>query len=277
MAVSENTGACETDFVKEHWTHVWNQSDFGKGAREQVERRTEFEIMAPILKSLPQGARILDGGCGLGAWTLGLSSMGYKVTGMDLSEKTILKLKEMFPGEQFEAGDLRATRFSDDEFDAYFSWGVFEHFEAGLGACLNEAHRIVKKNGHLFISVPFHNRRLWRRDHMPLGAVEPDYIQGRGYAKSMRFYQWRLTEQELRRELEMHGFTVQSVMPIHKEVGVHRMLVTDYGISANSMLHNVLLKLLSPVLPSSYIANMVMAVGVKKLKPGSMTGGQEGL
>ena len=264
IAVSDDGATSETDFVKEHWTKIWNDSNPEKGAREHVENRSEFRIMEPILKNLPKDAKILDGGCGLGAWTLGLASMGYNVVGLDLSEKTIKKLRELFPKGRFETGDLRATAFGDGEFDAYFAWGVFEHFETGLGPCLQEARRIVKKNGYLFVSVPFHNGRLWRRDHKPLGVVDSGYTGGKGYARPMRFYQWRLTEQELRRELEIHGFEVQSVTPLHKEVGVHRMLVTDYGIQADSVLHDVLKRLLSQLFSASYIANMIIAVGQKR-------------
>ncbi|MBA4388126.1 MAG: hypothetical protein C0404_09105 [Verrucomicrobia bacterium] len=264
IAIPDSDSSNEKDFVADYWTNVWNQSSLGKDVQERVEDRIEFRMMKPVLERLPRDARVLDGGCGPGAWTLALSAKGLSVTGMDLSEKTIGRLNELFPKEQFVAGDLRTTNFRDGEFSVYFAWGVFEHFEAGLGPCLREARRIIKKDGYLFASVPFHNRRLWRRDHLPLESVDAEYTPLKGYSKAMRFYQWRFNEQEFRRELELHGFDVQSVVPIHKEVGIHRMLVTDYGVSAGSRFHNILQKVLCPLLPAGYIANMVIAVGRKR-------------
>jgi len=264
ITVLDKAETSETDFVKDHWTEVWNKMSSGSGALEQIVNRSEFRIMEPFLKKLQSGARVLDGGCGLGAWTVGLSSMGYNVTGIDISEKTIHKLREMFPLERFETGDLRQTRFRDGEFDAYFAWGVFEHFEAGLAPCLKEAHRILKKDGYLFVSVPFHNGRLWKRDHMPTGSAAKSNPGESGAGKPLRFYQWRLTREELRRELEMQGFHVHSVTPIHRETGVHRMLVTDYGLAENSLVYKVLKKLISPVISAEYAANMIIAVGQNK-------------
>ena len=34
--------------------------------------------------------------------------------------------------EEFMVETIRKTGFADGYFDAYFSWGVFEHFENGL-------------------------------------------------------------------------------------------------------------------------------------------------
>jgi len=45
--------------------------------------------MQSYLEKLPVGCRMLDGGCGLGDWTLYLAEKGYQVTGIDLSRSTI--------------------------------------------------------------------------------------------------------------------------------------------------------------------------------------------
>ena len=149
--------------------------------------------MAPYLAQLPKGARILDGGCGLGDWTLCLARQGFSVAGLDLSRQTVAQLKSRFPEAEFVDGDIRRTVFSDNSFDAYFSWGVFEHFEAGLQDCVREAYRIVKPGGWLFITVPMDNLRL-----AMLAATNSSIPVPEG---RQRFYQWRLTRPELQREL----------------------------------------------------------------------------
>jgi SAM-dependent methyltransferase len=170
--------------------------------------------MRPFLDRLAPASRILDGGCGMGEWTAFLANRGFTLVGVDISEHTVRRLKEWFPHLEFVRADLRGTSFESQSFDAYFSWGTFEHFESGLGGCLAEAHRLIKPGGWLFVSVPFHNWRLILRDSRALERWDPEFDPRTGYRQPHRFYQWRLTKAELRRELELHGFHVQTVTPV---------------------------------------------------------------
>ncbi len=124
----------ETAFIEDFWSQKWDQHSLPSNLDERIEHHEEFKCMQPFLAKLPAGSRLLDGGCGLGEWTLYFAVQGYQVVGLDLSQATIQKLKEHFPDTDFIAGDIRQTGFAEVSLDAYFSWGVFEHFEAGLGA-----------------------------------------------------------------------------------------------------------------------------------------------
>lgn len=115
------------------------------------------------MRRLPPGAKLLDGGCGQGLWTVAYAQRGFDVTGMDLSRTTIATVQRIFPEQRFVVGDIRETGFPDNHFDLYFSWGTFEHFELGLGGPLREAYRVVKPGGYLVITVPFQNPRHLRR------------------------------------------------------------------------------------------------------------------
>ena len=86
------------------------QVDGPKGAIEKIPRKAEFKVMAPYLAKLPQGDRLLDGGCGLGDWTLYFSRNGHPTLGLDLSRATITRLKELFLGVEFAAGDIRLSK-----------------------------------------------------------------------------------------------------------------------------------------------------------------------
>src|SRR5262249_17010217 len=130
--------------------------------------------MKPYLDRLPKGSRLLDGGCGTGEWTLYFQQKGFDVCGLDISRTTVEKLKSYFPDSRFVVGDIRKTDFPDNTFDAYYSWGAFEHFEIGLGPCLDEAYRVLKPGGWLFISVPLHNGRLVRKERKPLSVWDED-------------------------------------------------------------------------------------------------------
>lgn len=255
----------ETAFVEEFWTHIWDKHNVNRDSViGEIERQEEFRLMNPYISNLPPKSRILDGGCGLGKWTLYWSKRGFEVVGLDISKATIEKLKERFPEHNFICGDIRYTGFDDESFDAYFSWGVFEHFEIGLGPCFKEANRILKKGGYLFVSVPFQNGRHLRRDKYELSKWDENFDREKGYVREMRFYQWRLTKPELQREFELNGFKILKVEAIAKEHGLYRAIKHDLGIEPGTKLHKKMMSLLYPFVPKDYVAHMIMGIGQKR-------------
>jgi SAM-dependent methyltransferase len=254
LATSDAHGD-ETAFVEDYWTRVWEREGGPKGAMERIPKKDEYRIMAPYLDSLAPGARILDGGCGLGDWVLALTKRGFSVVGMDISRQTVSQLQERFPETPFVAGDIRATAFADGEFDVYYSWGVFEHFEAGPQDCLKEAWRILKPGGLLFISVPLDNLRQ---------AVLGSLANASEAKANMRFYQYRFTRAELGREIGMAGFELADIHPIHKRQGVLRSLHHELGLRYEWFLTKALSALVAPVIPGWAIAHMTLAVARKR-------------
>jgi 2-polyprenyl-3-methyl-5-hydroxy-6-metoxy-1,4-benzoquinol methylase len=251
-----NDNITEIEFIEQYWSDIWKNEGGPKNKIEKIPNKPEYKIMKPYLNEIKSGIKMLDGGCGLGDWTAYFSNAGYDITGIDISTDVIMKLKKYFPYASFDVGDIRNTNFPNSNFDIYFSWGVFEHFEQGLRPCLDEAARLLKPNGLLFISVPADNLR-----HSVLGALRR-FIK-KPNKNGERFYQWRLTRTELSKELSLAGFSIETIQPIHKRQGILRSLHHEFKLPYEWFITKVLSILLTPFIPGILIAHMYIAVARK--------------
>jgi len=250
---------------EELWKDNWRSHKHIDRHRSVV-RSDEYSVLRPCLAGLRSGARILDAGCGLGQWTLYLSSRGYSVTGVDIVRDTVKTLQEKYGEQMFLCCDMRALPYEDNTFDAYISLGVIEHFEEGPSACLAEALRILKPGGLLFVSVPFHNARL--------KIFQRDNSRGTGGI----FYQYRFDVEDFRKVLGENGCNIKILQPIHQWHGFVRFLAAQLKFNVEGMgeislksTNSQLLRkswlapfyLLSKFVPRSLFSHMLIAVAEK--------------
>jgi 2-polyprenyl-3-methyl-5-hydroxy-6-metoxy-1,4-benzoquinol methylase len=101
-----------------------------------------FPLYLAIRKALPQGGRILDVGCGAGAFTSLLSMYGFETVGVDQDADVVAHARQvagMLGGnatfEQADAFDLSPFH---GRFDLAYSIGVVEHFDRGVTISLIE-------------------------------------------------------------------------------------------------------------------------------------------
>jgi len=133
------------------------------------------------ISSLSKEFLVLDAGCGTGKCSIPLAKLGFKVIGVDISEKAIevarQKADEAKLPITFKVGDLEALSFEDDTFDIVFCGGVFHHFPV-LNKVEEELHRVLKENGKLFayeanrsnpITFLFFTSAIVSRKLLPLG------------------------------------------------------------------------------------------------------------
>lgn len=255
VPVKANSPQAETEFVKNFWTKRWDQLSLQSGQVSKIFSTEEYKAIKDYFHLLPRQAKILDGGCGLDHWTQYFKSLGFRPTGLDISQKTIQRLKTFYPKDNYLSGDIRHTTFKNNTFDAYISWGTFEHFELGLKDCFQEAHRILKPKGLLFITIPFQNLRHILKGFFPQTPVK----------SNARFYQWRLTKQEIIQEMQLYQFKVIDIQVIHKAHGVRQFITHDLHVSPHSIFHKPLQILFYPILPKFFVSHMLMIIG-KKLK-----------
>jgi SAM-dependent methyltransferase len=109
-----------------------------------------------IQKYCSPGAKLLDVGCGPGWSDLYLSSLGYKVTGLD-NEPVLIELaqkqsEKLGGGVNFVVGDAFDLSKLDKRFDLSFSCGVLEHFDRSVTVELLKEQ--AKFSNYVLIQIP---------------------------------------------------------------------------------------------------------------------------
>nr|WP_138753018.1 class I SAM-dependent methyltransferase [Paenibacillus sinopodophylli] len=106
--------------------------------------------------NLPEGAQVLDIGCGMGRHALALASFGYAVTGIDLSPILLeeARMHDRAGVVRWEQGDMRELPFEAGCYDAtvnlFTSFGYFSIEEDNLNV-LRQIERVLRKDGSFLI------------------------------------------------------------------------------------------------------------------------------
>lgn len=216
------------------WDEVWQNSPSNL---EALAAQADPRLLRCCLEHLPPRARLLEGGCGSGTYLAAFSKAGCEVVGIDFAPNTVARLKQIFPSLDIRLGDIRALPFPDATFDAYYSGGVIEHFEDGLGPQIAEAWRVLKPGGLFLVTVPFLNvtRRLaaslfgprekidldGRQTYIEIIEGDPPGAVGHGHApQGYRFHEYVLARDCMRKALARAGFVVENEMPFSSRWGL---------------------------------------------------------
>jgi SAM-dependent methyltransferase len=100
----------------------------------------------------PRPGKILDIGCGSGAFLYEYKQKGWQTQGVEVNYEAA-KLGNKIAGIDIFAGSLIQANFDSDYFDYVRSNHSFEHI-TNPHEVLTEVHRILKPDGKLFIGVP---------------------------------------------------------------------------------------------------------------------------
>ncbi len=164
-----------------------------------LEHDPEDEVARIVgLLSLPAGASIVDLGCGRGRHAIPLSRRGYRVTGVDISEKMLRMARERAARENVSVEWVREDMrefLRPETFDAclslFTSFGYFADEENEK--VLRNVARNLKKGGTLLLDLRNAQKGLaGEEDHemtfaVPAGRlrlrVRFDRVAGRAYAE----------------------------------------------------------------------------------------------
>lgn len=107
----------------------------------------QMEIIIPFKES----GKILDVGCGNGEMIGWMKKYGWETYGIDMSRQACVQAAEH--GIKAFTGELKQAHFQAEYFDVIVISHVLEHVHNPL-SLLQECNHILKKEGHLIISVP---------------------------------------------------------------------------------------------------------------------------
>ena len=141
----------ETYLAARH--NAWDESRldqatlaFYETAREAVHERF-LDLMGP-----PAGRRLLDVGCGIGAFLARAQRRGWDVYGCDTSEHWAGLAQQRVGAERVSHGEA-ASIIGDRTFDLVTMWDVIEHVYDPL-PLLRELRAALAPGGRLFIRTP---------------------------------------------------------------------------------------------------------------------------
>ncbi|WP_287328941.1 class I SAM-dependent methyltransferase [Mesorhizobium sp.] len=111
------------------------------------------EALGAFLATLPQGAMIVDLGCGAGRDLEVIARQGRPVVGLDLAE-SLARIARRHSGAPVVVADMRQMPFPDETFDGAWAAASLLHLaRAEIPGSLTEIRRILKVGGRLFTSV----------------------------------------------------------------------------------------------------------------------------
>ena len=100
----------------------------------------------------PQGGRVLEVGCGNGKTAVALAKRGYRVTGMDFSQKAIDICRELIMDADFVCASVLNIPFENGSFDGISAFHVLEHLtDDELTKAADELYRVMRKDGYLLV------------------------------------------------------------------------------------------------------------------------------
>jgi SAM-dependent methyltransferase len=127
--------------------------DYDVLAEESYER-----IISTLFRGmrLAPGMTCVDLGCGTGAFTRRLSKLGLRLTGVDISPRSIERARAIGEGPEYVVADICDCPLPSDAFDFVTMSGVLHHLttEDARVQSQREALRLLKPGGHFLSYDP---------------------------------------------------------------------------------------------------------------------------
>lgn len=168
----------------------------------RAELSARYERYLPVITTLCQGpGTLLDAGCGIGNFLVFARQAGWRVAGVEVSEKAAGIARGR--GLDVELARLEESRLPSGAFDAATLWDVLAQIDDPLAA-LRVVREKLRPGGTLFLETP--NEGFWMRS-----AARTVFQASGGRIDLLRYFyypdhRFYFTAANLRRTLERTGF-----------------------------------------------------------------------
>jgi 2-polyprenyl-3-methyl-5-hydroxy-6-metoxy-1,4-benzoquinol methylase len=123
---------------------------------DRIADRKRLDFISDALSGKAKSdAKILDVGCGNGVISRHLGKLGFNVLGIDVSDATIARARELntLPNVSFEVISAEQLVAQGDTFDAIICSEVLEHLQ-NPSSLLKVLYQSLKQDGVLIVTVP---------------------------------------------------------------------------------------------------------------------------
>lgn len=118
-------------------------------------RASMYSKFYTALKLLPlwNGQRLLDIGCGIGAFEelLRIKYPSLEIHPMDISSEQLAIAKQKSPSLDFTIGSVMDIPYPEAFFDCVVCIGVLQNFDGSLDVAISEMVRVLKNGSHIFV------------------------------------------------------------------------------------------------------------------------------
>ena len=177
-------------------------------------RQYVWEELKPLASFVTEGDTVLDLGCGNGRLYQIFQDLPISYIGVDQSEELLVLAHKHFHQGKFVQGSMLKIPFPDQSVHVIFCIAAFQHIpgrEMQIQA-LKEMKRVLKPGGKLLLS----NWNLygeWGLKQVHTGKYKQ--IESGDF-----LVPWRDAEGEVLGERYYHGFTIEELAGLFKEVGL---------------------------------------------------------
>jgi SAM-dependent methyltransferase len=119
----------------------------------------DLELRTALLTSeLRPGERVLDIGCGAGAFTAAIAAAGAVPVGVEVSDAALRRARAAHPELDFRLAPLEGPLpLADGEVDLVWATEVIEHV-GDTARWLSEVRRVLTRSGRILLTTPNHPR-----------------------------------------------------------------------------------------------------------------------